>query len=228
MTVNIESFLLECIAQKGDRYVYGAQPSPLDPDPKAFDCSALMQWAGSRVGLHLPRTAFDQWQYCRKAGDAITVAKGIATRGALLFVGDGTGTGEQAIEHVTCSLGDGTDIEAKGAKWGVGVFASAGRFSFACLIPGAFYGAPPSAPMTPKPNRATLRQGSTGDDVRYLQAVVRAHGGKGTNGQPITVDGSFGPNTTHAVRDLQTFFHLTVDGIVGPATWGVVNMLARQ
>jgi hypothetical protein len=37
---------------------------------------------------------------------------------------------------------------------------------------------------------------------------------------PLAVDGSFGPQTTAAVKDYQHFKGLQVDGIVGPQTWG--------
>jgi hypothetical protein len=53
----------------------------------------------------------------------------------------------------------------------------------------------------------TLRTGSTGDDVKLLQAAVMPH------------DGTFGPLTDHAVREYQRANGLTVDGICGPQTW---------
>ncbi|MYS22350.1 MULTISPECIES: peptidoglycan-binding domain-containing protein [unclassified Streptomyces] len=36
----------------------------------------------------------------------------------------------------------------------------------------------------------------------------------------VTVDGSFGPSTLSAVKRFQYCDYLTVDGIVGPQTWG--------
>ncbi|WP_327267831.1 amidase [Streptomyces sp. NBC_01218] len=59
-----------------------------------------------------------------------------------------------------------------------------------------------------------LRQGSTGDDVRRLQRALTA-----ALGSTVPVDGTFGPGTATAVRTYQTGHGLTVDGIVGGATW---------
>ena len=41
----------------------------------------------------------------------------------------------------------------------------------------------------------------------------------------IKVDGKFGPQTERAVKGFQTFWGLEVDGVVGPKTWGVIDWL---
>lgn len=150
---HIEDVLLWAIAQKGDRYVFGAEVAGKAADSGTWDCSELVEWSCGKAGV-TPRVldgAFNQWSQCRNAGALISVGAGMATRGALLFVGDGTGSGRDAITHVAFSLGDGTTIEARGSKWGVGCWPSANRFDFAATIPGVDYGgatAPQSARST--------------------------------------------------------------------------------
>jgi hypothetical protein len=61
-----------------------------------------------------------------------------------------------------------------------------------------------------------LRRGDTGDWVRHLQGQL----GTLYSG---AVDGIFGPLTDAAVRQYQTDHGLTVDGWVGPLTWGALN-----
>ena len=62
---------------------------------------------------------------------------------------------------------------------------------------------------------ATLRQGSTGDCVRTLQAALNANGAV----PQLTIDGVFGPMTKAAVMAYQsTQDALVADGIVGPLT----------
>jgi hypothetical protein len=56
--------------------------------------------------------------------------------------------------------------------------------------------------------------------VRYLQDVIHFYAGG-----DIIRDGSFGSQTEERVTDLQKFFGLTVDGEVGPETWGVIDFL---
>jgi murein DD-endopeptidase MepM/ murein hydrolase activator NlpD len=69
-------------------------------------------------------------------------------------------------------------------------------------------GAPaPATPAAPV-ERATIKVGSKGGDVKYLQKKL-----------DITADGDFGPNTRKAVVAFQTKKGLTADGIVGPTTW---------
>lgn len=72
--------------------------------------------------------------------------------------------------------------------------------------------------------KPTLQVGSKGDAVRYLQGVLKLR----ANQTHIVVDGDFGTQTADAVMKLQAFFGLTVDGIVGPKTWGAVDLLGQK
>lgn len=138
MAVSIEDVLLYSLTQSGDRYIFGAEAQASNPNPAAFDCSELVEWSCHRAGIAAcPDGAYFQWLWT--ASRALSVDDGMQTRGALLFVGDGTGTGRDAITHVAWSLGDGTTIEARGSAWGVGTWPSVGRFDYAALIPGADY-----------------------------------------------------------------------------------------
>jgi chitosanase len=60
----------------------------------------------------------------------------------------------------------------------------------------------------------------TGDRVTALQQALNRVLGAGT----VVVDGSFGPLTAAAVRAFQQGNRLTVDGIVGPATWAALGL----
>lgn len=64
-----------------------------------------------------------------------------------------------------------------------------------------------------------LRKGDKGDSVKALQILLIGHGYScGEWG----ADGDFGAGTENAVRAFQKAHGLTVDGIVGPATWGAL------
>jgi peptidoglycan hydrolase-like protein with peptidoglycan-binding domain len=60
---------------------------------------------------------------------------------------------------------------------------------------------------------STVRQGSSGPAVQALQVQLNKHGSS------LSTDGDFGPATNSAVRSFQSSHGLTVDGVVGPATW---------
>jgi cell wall-associated NlpC family hydrolase len=107
----------KALAQKGDKYIFGAEANLNDPNPSAFDCSELVQWAAHQVGVFMPDGTMNQLPYIQKAGMTIPVDRAVNTRGALLF----------RPGHVAISLGDGKTIEAKGKKYGVGIFSARGR-----------------------------------------------------------------------------------------------------
>jgi hypothetical protein len=60
-----------------------------------------------------------------------------------------------------------------------------------------------------------LKQGEEGEWVSYLQQLLEDAGFP-----PGPIDGKFGPVTEAAVCSYQDAYQLTVDGIVGPETWG--------
>ena len=70
---------------------------------------------------------------------------------------------------------------------------------------------------TPVASRPTLRYGDTGSCVKVLQNLLLA---KGFAIGGSTADGRFGPGTLLGVRRYQSSrLDLSVDGVVGPATW---------
>jgi hypothetical protein len=75
---------------------------------------------------------------------------------------------------------------------------------------------------TPTAQWPVLRQGASGETVRSVQYLLRQHG------YAVAVDGAFGPPTDAAVRAFQQARGLTVDGVVGPQTWGVLVITVQQ
>lgn len=126
-------FVTVCLTQAGDPYVFGAEASGSDPNPRAFDCSELIEWACARVGVKFVDGSVNQINACARAGREIPLAQGIRTRGAVLFRRGNP-------NHIAVSLGDGRTIEARGRAYGVGSFQATGRFERAGLIPGLRYG----------------------------------------------------------------------------------------
>lgn len=78
---------------------------------------------------------------------------------------------------------------------------------------------PPEPEPKPKPKSPvalrTLRRGSSGDDVKAVQRRLNELGHN-----VGAVDGKFGPATERGVRSFQSAERITVDGIVGPQTYG--------
>lgn len=70
---------------------------------------------------------------------------------------------------------------------------------------------------TPAPLKRTLKKGSEGPDVRYLQRRLTALG------YTVAVDGKYGEGTEKAVRALQQQFGYDLDGVVGEATHKLLN-----
>jgi peptidoglycan hydrolase-like protein with peptidoglycan-binding domain len=65
--------------------------------------------------------------------------------------------------------------------------------------------------------RAQIKQGSTGEDVVYLQTVLG-----------LDADGEFGPVTDAQVKGFQKTCGMSASGVVGQATWSEVEHLERR
>jgi len=71
--------------------------------------------------------------------------------------------------------------------------------------------------------KPTIREGVRDWPVAYLQSVLFIRCAQ----TDVKVTGLFDAATDRAVRNIQAFFHLTVDGIVGSRqTWPIIDFLA--
>jgi zinc D-Ala-D-Ala carboxypeptidase len=68
----------------------------------------------------------------------------------------------------------------------------------------------------------TLSQGASGSDVAELQIRVAGWAGYAVN---MAIDGDYGPQTATAVRNFQSAYGLSADGVAGPATYAKVYQL---
>ena len=98
-------------------------------DPVSFDCSELVQWASSQVGVTFVDGSSNQKSTCQSAGLGISVSEATGIKGALLF----------KEGHVAISLGDGRTIEAMGSDYGVCIGSVGSRFTSGGKIPGMQY-----------------------------------------------------------------------------------------
>lgn len=78
----------------------------------------------------------------------------------------------------------------------------------------------------PTQAKPTLRFGARNNTVGYLQAVLVCRSGQSIPIAPLPGPWYFGAQTRTAVRNFQAFWGLTVDGVVGPQTWGVIDWAA--
>lgn len=126
----VDQFVALCLQQAGKSYVFGAEASPSEPNPRAFDCSELVEWACARVGISpkFPDGTDAQEAHCRRNGTLLSVSAAVNTKGALLF--------QQG--HVAISLGNGSTIEAMNPSRGVTKGNANGRgWTTGAKIPGA-------------------------------------------------------------------------------------------
>ena len=64
-----------------------------------------------------------------------------------------------------------------------------------------------------------LSFGSVGEQVKTMQIMLNANGFKGANNKQLTVDGQFGSNSVHALKQAQKAWSMNPDGICGQKSW---------
>lgn len=129
------------------------------------------------------------------------------------------------VEPLAAKFCNGTTVTCEGlSQWGSQYLAQQGLNSTEILR--RYYGnveivtnAPIRSPVQSYPGRA-LRRGSVGPNVAVIQVELN----RISQNYPAipkvgTADGIFGSRTEASVRKFQEIFNLTVDGIVGRATW---------
>lgn len=214
-------FLEILLRQRGDRYIFGAEVDLGNPNPPAFDCSELIQWGGARAGISppIPDGAYYQWRQAQQLGLIIPVAEAIKTPGTLLYMGDGTGVGRDAITHVAASLGDGYTIEARGKKWGVGVWSATRGFDYASKVPGIIYGRGTSVPDNTA--RTQLGLGDEGPDVEFVQAlfnivIPELHKAGFTDGNQLNGTSKWDNATASVNKSFESFWNKKGPGKMEP------------
>lgn len=205
------------------------------PDTFGFDCVGLIKallwgWTGAKSKSYGGATYAANGVPDINADQMINVCSGVSTNFSTIEVGEVV----WLEGHIGVYIGDGLAVECT-PKWKDGVQITAvhnigtksgynGRkWTKHGKLPYVKYtGKAETKPAETKKegytmNMRNLKRGSSGEDVRALQILLK---GRGYNGNMHTPDGDFGPNTEGAVKLYQKAKGLTVDGIAGPATMG--------
>lgn len=221
---DVESFVSAMVSGEGaqlDAFVTFIQTNKLDDELVRRD------WAGFARGYNGP--AYARNKYDKKMADAYALFSqgGARTDNPIppLRLGDRG----QDVAHLQELLGlDPVDGDfGPATKSAVVAFQRsanlhpdgvAGRQTWELLLrksPGVSPAAPgadaasPSVP--PERSRPPIRVGDSGEDVAFLQELLR-----------VTPDGDFGPGTKAAVIAFQRSRKLAADGVVGAATWAAL------
>ena len=80
-----QHFVDAALAQRGDKYEFGAEAELDDANPTALDRSELTQWAAHQAGIEIPDGSAAQYLDLKAKGLLIPVDQAAHTPGALLF-----------------------------------------------------------------------------------------------------------------------------------------------
>ncbi len=188
-------------------------------DEEAGDCVGLIKsyywFDGSRVVYNYQ-------------GRVDTNARGLFNRatvkGPIDTMPDRPGTGlyfpSSTMCHVGVYVGGGDAIESRGVDYGVVRTKVKDRpWTHWFEIPYLDYAGG-------EPMRRLLKRtvpNMRGEDVKEFQEAANKLINAG-----LKLDGTFGPASEQAAKDLQMFFSLKADGIVGPDTWAAIDAALEE
>jgi peptidoglycan hydrolase-like protein with peptidoglycan-binding domain len=184
-----------------------------------YDCAQLERVAAKAAGYALVSGANSQKNMPGAWEDEGPISSLPSdSRGLALFVID---PATKRAKHVAVCLGDGTEVEARGHKYGV-VRRRMQDTSFTIWKKLTGLDSDSATPIivplpvydSPAYSKPTLKLGTKGGYVAEMQTALVTHGNTA-----LKPDGIFGPKTLIALKTFQGLNGLTVDGICGPKTW---------
>lgn len=222
------------MTREGQKYVLGARVHLANPNWSGpWDCAEFVSWCvyhayKTLIAVRPPNAqqgeSYSGWWYeDAVAGDMLMpLREAIATPGAILI--RKPGAFGIKIGHVAISRGDGTTIEAKGARDGVLVVKDAAKRSWStgAIVPGVAYAGNDASAIVLKAPKKLLQLASPymrGDPVIAVQAALKSAGV-----DPGPIDGIYGQATADAVAAFQAMNGLVVDGAVGAETRKVLGL----
>ena len=198
---SIEDAVQYALAQSGKPYhAYGDRFGP-----DFYDCSGLVIASLRAAGIVVPSDVGNTvglYNWAQRVGGLVSVAKGVATRGAIMIKGRNYGYGP--LGHTSFSLGNGQEMAAHGTFSGIHVSDIYGgrNYQDAFIIPGVRYPGlePPIDPEALKflanciawektfEDDGPLERGDTNGRVTMLNEllILRAWMGKGRQSNTYT------------------------------------------
>ena len=76
--------------------------------------------------------------------------------------------------------------------------------------------------------RYVLKTGDVGIAVNKMQGYLNMFQERGYIQTRLVEDGRYGANTAQAVREVQRYFRLAQDGVIGHATWDAIVNKVRD
>ena len=133
-----QHFVDAALAQRGDKYVFGAEADMNDANPTSFDRSELTQWAAHQAGIEIPDGSAAQYLDLKAKGLLIPVDQAAHTPGRLaVHLFQRTDGRRRTPDHLARGdqPGQRSTVEADDVQ-GVTTMDIGSRFQYAAVLPG--------------------------------------------------------------------------------------------